>query len=207
VTNLAEETDEFFDEMEEATEEQKWNGIAVLGSNPKTVGMAPFNDPKWKIYACSPHNIEHRTLPRVNEWFEVHVPVAHQTRAYDYLRHLEDNKVSEEGSAEVIWMRDPNAIHRFKDARPYPEEFMKQEFGPFFLDTSSIAYILAKAIVDCCQQNIPAIGLWGIMQASETEYSYQRPGIQYFIWEAARRGIDVYAPDISKLFHPQAVEF
>jgi hypothetical protein len=214
VTNLAEtspekavETNEFFNEMEEANAERKWNGIAVCGSHPKTVAMAPFHDPKWKIYCCSPHNIEMRALPRVNEWFEVHVPVADETRAYDYLRHLEDNKVSQEGSAEVIWMRDKEAIHRFKDARPYPEEFMLQEFGPFFLDTSSIAYILAKAIVDCCNENIPAIGLFGIMQASPGEYSYQRPGIQYFIWEAARRGIDVYAPDISKLFELQKVKF
>jgi hypothetical protein len=167
-------------------------GIAVLGSHPATVMLAPF-DRNWLIYSCSPHNYEKRRLPRFDEWFEVHIPVAHQTRAYDYVKYLE--------TLPFVWMRDKSAIHHFPGAKLYPEEEMKAEFGPFTF-TSTIAYMLARAIKECERQGIPRIGLFGIMQASPNEYTYQRPGIQNMIWEATKRNIKVVAPDISKLFDP-----
>lgn len=176
----------------------RYKGIAILGSHPATVAQAPFDDPGWLIYACSPHNFEKRTLPRFDEWFEVHIPLADRTRAYPYLRFLED--------VPLVWMRDQGAMHLFKGAKLYPEKEMKEEFGPFTF-TSSIAFMLAKAIKDCELLNIPEIGLWGIMQASPNEYTYQRPGIQNLIWEACKRGIKVKAPDISKLFEPPPEDF
>lgn len=172
-------------------------GIAVLGSHPATVAMAPFND-DWLIWACSPHNFERRRLPRFDAWFEVHVPVAHQTRAYPYLKYLE--------TLPLVWMRDKAAMPHFPGAKLYPEEEMKSIFGPFTF-TSSIAFMLAMAIVECEKQGIPEIGLFGIMQASPNEYAYQRPGIQNLIFEATRRNIKVKAPDISKLFDPPPEDF
>jgi len=168
------------------------DGIAVLGSHPDTVELAPF-DKNWLIYACSPHNIEKRTLPRVSEWFEVHVPIQDQSRSYRYLRALED--------MPVVHMRDKENMPCFPGAVAYPEREMKVEFGPFVF-TSSIAFILAKAIMDCQQFGIKRIGIFGVMQASKTEFTYQKPGIQQLIWEAVKRDIDVVAPDVSRLFDP-----
>jgi hypothetical protein len=45
------------------------------------------------------------------------------------------------------------------------------------------------------------------MQASPTEYAYQRPGIQFMILEAIRRGINVTAPRESGLFNPPKEDF
>lgn len=176
----------------------QYKGIAILGSHPATVAMAPFDDPGWLIYSCSPHNFEKRTLPRFNEWFEVHIPLADRTRAYPYLRFLE--------TVPLVWMRDKAAMHLFPGAKPYPEEEMKTKFSPFHF-TSSIAFMLAKAIDDCERMGIKQIGLFGIMQASANEFTYQRPGIQYLIWEATQRGIKVVAPDVSKLFEPPPEDF
>lgn len=170
----------------------KTKGIAVLGSHPATVMDAPFDD-DWLIYACSPHNYEMRELPRFDQWFEVHKPLADATRAYPYLKFLE--------TVPLVWMRDTDAMPYFKGGRPYPENELKKRFGPFFF-TSSIAYILAKAIVDCEAQGINQIGIWGVMQASPNEYMYQRPGLQYFIQRATELGIKVLAPEVSKLFEP-----
>ena len=135
-------------------------GIAILGSHPATVSQAPFDKP-WLIYTCSPHNFEKRQLPRWDEWFEVHVPLADRTRAYPYLKWLE--------TVPLVWMRDADAIKHFPGAKLYPEQEMKDEFGPFTF-TSSIAFILAKAIKDCETNGIKQIGLWGIMQASPNEF-------------------------------------
>jgi hypothetical protein len=210
-------------------------GIAILGSHPATVMAAPFGDPSWRIYSCSPHNIEQRTLPRWDQWFEVHDTIEDPTRAFVYLKAVSE--------MPFVWMRDQRALAsgRFPGARPYPEKELKgtsafQEIkaptGTFrkvqgpdgqpamaevmerrrteipnsdglfsaHMFTSSIAYMLAKAIVDCEREGIPQIGLWGIMQASEGEYAYQRPGIQYFLWEAMKRGIKVIANRESCLF-------
>ncbi len=184
--------------------EANYEGIAVLGSHPATVELAPFDDPKWKIYACSPHNYEHRKLPRWDAWFELHDPIADATRAYPYLRWLETHGECKENSnrSTPVWMRDKAAIGNFPTGKLIDEKALKDRFGPFTF-TSSIAYMVAQAIVDAEREGIGAIGLWGIMQASENEYTYQRPGIQNLIWEATKSGMDVYAPDVSRLFEPQ----
>lgn len=224
-----------------AVASQKYTGIAILGSHPATVMNAPFGDPTWRIYACSPDNTPFGRsnkagyLPRVDEWFEVHDPIEDPTRCFGYLKAVSE--------MPFVWMRDKRALKSglFKGAREYPEKLLKgtstiqdikaptgqyrQVAGPdgkpamaevlerrrvevpnhdgLFcptMFTSSIAYMLAKAIVDCEEQGIRQIGLWGIMQASEGEYAYQRPGIQYFLHEAMKRGIKVIANRESCLF-------
>jgi hypothetical protein len=176
-------------------EYQNRSMIAILGSHPATVMQTPFDDPSVFIYACSPHNFEHRRLPRFDAWCELHRPIEDPTRAFAYLNYV--------STLPVVWMRDKRAMTSgcFKGARPYPEKEMKDRFGPFTF-TSSIAYILAKAIDDCEKHGIKQIGLWGIMQASQNEYAYQRPGLQNLIWEATKSGIKVIAPQESKLFEP-----
>ena len=72
-------------------------------------------------------------------------------------------------------------------------------FCPYMF-TSSIAFMLAKAIVDCEQKGIRQIGLWGIMQAAKNEWTYQKPGIQYFLHQAMSRNIKVVANRESCLF-------
>ena len=189
-------------------------GIAILGSHPATVMRAPFDKP-WRIYACSPHNVEMRTLPRVDAWFEVHVPVADKTRSYGYLKAVEK-------MTWPVYMRDVEAMPQFPTGVQFPEVELRgvgelnehrqtvlTEMGKFsyFHFTSSIAYMMAKAIDDCDKEGIKQIGLWGIMQASQTEYAYQRPGIQYFIDQCWRRGIKVTCPAESMLFEPQPENF
>lgn len=177
--------------------------IAICGSHPATVASAPFGDPGALIYACSPHNIEKRTLPRWDQWFEVHLPVQHETRSYTYLRGLEAQAAQKLAAGEnpVVWLRDKAALPHFPGGQLYPEAEMKAKFCAF-LFSSSIAFMLAKAIVDAEAQGIRQIGLWGILQASDQEFAYQRPGTQYLLWEATRRGIKVLAAPESKLFEP-----
>ena len=190
------------------------DGIAILGSHPYTVMQAPF-DKNWRIYACSPHNFEQRTLPRFDAWFEIHKPAADKTRAFGYLKYLE-------GLTVPVYMRDEEAMPHFPTAVLYPEaelrgtgeenehsQIVLTKLGKFsfFHFTSSIAFMMAKAIDDCDKEGIKNIGLWGIMQASQTEYAYQRPGIQYFIDQCWRRDIKVTCPAESNLFEPMPENF
>ena|SRR6185503_4960015 len=217
--------------------------IAIVGSNPATVMAAPYGDPSWAIYSCSPdntpfgHNQNCRVLPRVTECFEVHLPLEDPSRPYVYLHYIAT-------TMPIVWLRCQKALASgfFKGGRLYPEKELKGtsknevinvptgtfkqvqdpatrqlgftqamerrpteipnndgKFCPYMF-TSSIAYMLAKAIADCEEQGIKTIGLWGIMQQSDNEYAYQRPGIQYFLSEAQKRGIKVMANRESCLF-------
>ena len=49
------------------------------------------------------------------------------------------------------------------------------------------------------------IGMWGVDMAATEEYAYQRPGCQFFVLEAMRRGIAVYLPPESDLMRPMPV--
>lgn len=170
--------------------------IAVLGSHPATRGQAPFDDPSWEIWACSPHNAPpHFTLPRVNRWYEVHIPASDPTRDEQYLDYIRGLS-----KTTPLYMRDRSG---HPDALEYPETEIINRFGPFFLRTSSIAFILAHAItyIEENRSDQDIIGLFGIMQASPSEYTYQRPGIQYYIQRALEAGIDVVIPEEAKLFN------
>jgi hypothetical protein len=45
--------------------------IALIGTAPSSRMLAPFGDPTWKIWACSPGN-QGDLLPRIDAWFEIH---------------------------------------------------------------------------------------------------------------------------------------
>jgi hypothetical protein len=49
------------------------------------------------------------------------------------------------------------------------------------------------------------IGMWGVDMAATEEYGYQRPGCQFFVLEAIRRGIGFYLPPESDLMRPMPV--
>lgn len=179
-------------------------GIAILGSHPQTKLKAPFDDPDWLIWGCSPDNSPHgnpancSVLPRVDEHYEIHLPIADKSRPYAYLRWLEQQP--------VVWMRDMAAMPQFPGAKEYPDAGMRRLFGPFHF-TSSIAFMLAHAIHRAPELGVGKIGLWGIMQASPNEYAYQRPGIQYFLWQAHKAKLDILVPPESRLLEPPPEDF
>lgn len=175
--------------------------IAVLGSHPATVETAPFHDDGVYIFSCSPHNIQMRTLPRWDAWSEAHSVAADKTRPYDYLRGLEQQAQAkqERGENPIIWMRDREAVKHFPGGVLYPEDEIKATFCPFLL-TSSVAWMLALSILEAERNDIKKIALYGILQSSDAEFAYQRPGTQYFLWEATKRGIKVLAARESNLF-------
>jgi len=212
-------------------------GIAIVGSQPTTVMQAPFGDEGWAIYACSPdntpwgHEKNRRTLPRFDQWFELHAPIEDHSRPYGYLQYV--------ASLPFVWMRDGRALATglFKGARPFPDRelygthgtqkriikgpggLMREVEVPIpagdgrfcpYMFTSSLAYMMAKAIVDIEEMvkdgrmggngAPPMMGAWGIRQQEQGEYAYQRPGTRYFLWEAMMAGIKVHVDLQSGLF-------
>jgi hypothetical protein len=178
--------------------------IVVLGSHPATRDKAPFADKAWEIWACSTHNAPpHASLPRITRWYEVHEPVEDETRPADYQGWLDELHRTR---PDRLWMMDRR---RFPEANAYPYEVVVEEFGPYFLDTSSIAYMMAHAILTMMRigdaENTLAV--FGVMQASAGEYTYQLPGLQHFATAAWERGITVAVPEECRVLVPRKLKF
>src|SRR5882762_11898832 len=141
--------------------------VAMIGTAPSSRDLAPFNDPTWTIWSCSPGNA-HGTLPRVDAWFEVHSNLLWPeciSYGRPYVEWLKQQKFP-------IYMQDQSLV---PNATVFPKDDVVAEFGDDFF-TSSFAWMMALAM----QQGATEIALYGIDMASRDEYIRQRPGFYYF---------------------------
>ncbi len=164
--------------------------IALVGSAPSSDKLAPFGDPAWEIWACSPNNYK---APRVDAWFELHDLERKWVPGNEpYMECLTNH------DRVYIARKDP----RLPNGIVYPREEMYKFFGDYaFMDTffqSQVSYMLAMAIT----LKPAKIGLWGIDMAATDEYGLQRPGCHFFFLEALRRKIEIIAPRQSDILNP-----
>lgn len=164
--------------------------VALVGTCPSSRMLAPYDDPSWEIWGCSPGNA-YGAIPRVTRWFEIHGDLEWAESAdWGAPRYVEWLKSQDfpiyAQNQDVI----PNAIK-------FPKDEMAKKFGRYFF-TSTFAYAFALAIHEGAKE----IGLWGIDMEVTSEYQYQRPALQHFIWLAGTQGIKIYAPDESSILHP-----
>jgi hypothetical protein len=159
--------------------------IACLGAAPSSRTLAPFGDPTWEIWACSPPNHD---LPRVDAWFEIH--------------NLDRKWIPQNGPWIEVVTRHPRVYIAYPDARLpqgtiYPIGYMVEKWGYDFF-ASSLSYMLALAI----EQKPEEIGLWGVDMSATEEYGHQRPGCKFFMREAEKLGIKVTAAPQSDIQAP-----
>lgn len=162
--------------------------VAVIGTAPSSRMLAPFADPSWKIWACSPGNMN--ILPRVDAWFEIHVSLLWPENEHygkPYLAWLNQQKFP-------IYMQDNRYLSQ---AIPLPVDELVKEFGPYFF-TSSFSWMMAMAM----REGAKEIALFGVDMASREEYILQRPGAYHFFQEGKRRGIKMSAPYESDILQP-----
>lgn len=163
--------------------------IALIGTAPSSRMLAPYHDPSWQIWACSPGN--QGQLPRVDVWFELHGNLHWPENAsygLPYIEWLKTLKIP-------LYMQDQRYC---PNATAYPMQEMVDKFGPDFF-TSSFAWMMALAI----HKGANEIALFGIDMASRDEYVLQRPGFYYFKYRAEQLGIKVWAPNESDIMqHP-----
>ena len=163
--------------------------IAIVGAYPSTRMGAPYTDPNWQIWTCSAKNAG--IVRRWDAWFELHVPFGWDVNA----KEVVPGYVEWLRKEPCVYLRDKD--QEFDGAVPYPEEDMREEFGPFFF-TSTVSCMLALAV----SKQPTEIGLWGIELSHDQEYAYQKPGCHYFIQKAWDRGIKVTVPSESKILEP-----
>jgi len=174
-----------------------YDKIAIVGSAPSSINLAPYADPTYAIWACSPGAFS--VAPRSNVWFELHrFHPANPGRAGrpgtvphispEYTAFLEQHK-------GPVFMAEQ--LERMPTSERYPFEDMINKYGPYHFK-STIAWMLALAI----EQKPKTIALYGVDMAAHEEYAYQRPSCQHFIGLARSKGIEVILPPESDLMEP-----
>ena len=167
-------------------ESQPPRKIAVLGSAVSSVGLAPYNDPSWEIWACSPANM---TIPRKSIWFELHSIEIKKREGLDaYLDWLSKQPFK-------VYMQ--SVLPEFPNSLEFPLQPLIAKYGPFWW-TSQIAFMMALAI----EQKPQAIGLYGIDMAASSEYNQQRLACQFFIREILNAGFSLVVPPESDILEP-----
>lgn len=162
--------------------------IALIGTAPSSRMLAPYNDPSWTIWACSPGNMG--ALPRVDAWFEIHGSLLWPENKHygePYIKFLSELKIP-------VYMQDNRYC---ANATALPKDELVKEFGPYYF-TSSFSWMMALAMYQGAQE----IMLFGIDMASRDEYILQRPGAYHFFNEAKKRGIKISAPYESDIMQP-----
>jgi hypothetical protein len=180
--------------------------IAILGSAPSSVRLAPYADPSWQIWGCSPG--VYPVAARVDVWFELHrwePPVlgrADQQKPWfspEYCGWMAQQK--------LVWMSEK--VAEIPNSQTFDWQSLVKKYGSYYF-TSSIAWMLAAAIESILHDRetrtdktvVDAIGLFGVDMAANEEYATQRPGCQFFIQIAYHLGIEVVVPPESDLMAP-----
>lgn len=192
-----------------------YRNIAIVGSAPSSVRLAPYKDESWAVWGCSPGVFG--VAPRTDVWFEMHrweAPVLGDPMnpgnkpwfSPEYCRWIEiyPGVVYLDGpSADVA-----NPVPAVRNGARFPKEDYIAKYGPYFF-TSSVAWMLAHAIEQLAPRVAAgescSIGLWGIDMAAHTEYAFQRPGCQHFIGLAKKLGIGIVLPLESDLMQPSTM--
>lgn len=165
--------------------------VILLGTAPSSMRLAPFGNPDWEIWACSPGTFGLMTQygAKFDKFFELHRWEPGQpwfSEEYcSFIKQFPGEVVMSERVEEVA-----NCV-----LLPWQE--LVQKYGPYFF-TSSLAWMMAMAI----EAGAKRIGLYGVDMAATTEYHDQRMGCQYFAQIAANQGIEVGVPPESDLFRP-----
>ena len=181
--------------------------IALVGSAPASVRMAPYSDPSWQIYGCSPG--VYGIAPRVTEWFETHLWEPGQPWfSPEYVQWMGNLPAR----GVVLWVGGP--VPGIPQAVVYPFDEVLGKYDPqCWFCSSSLFWMMARAM-EAIQDEAKAqgravspehdkIAFYGVDMAADTEYEMQRAGIHFLSYRAAAMGIEVGAPLESDLFTPR----
>lgn len=153
--------------------------VAIVGFTPSRK-LAPWDDESFEIWGLNAL-YDYDDVKRATRWFDLHK------------RDIIDEK-------RIAWYRDapiPVYLQRAWDDIPgslrFPKEEIEEEFGRYF--TNSISWMIACA----AWMEFAEIHVYGVDMATDLEYRYQRPNLEYIIGLMEGRGIKMHVPDTSDL--------
>jgi len=169
----------------------KERNIAIIGTAPSSLGLAPWNNNDWEMWPCTGvfKGVDILNISNLGAWFEIHDPLTIKEQFGNVDFHASLTK--------PVFMQEKREDVPFSER--YPIEDILAMFPRKYF-TNSISYMIAYAIYLARQgENIKRIGIWGVDMCVDSEYSHQRPSCEYFIGIAEGMGIEVVIPGESDL--------
>lgn len=164
--------------------------IALIGSAPSSVNLAPYDDPSWTIWSCSPG--AYPLVKRCDAHFEIHKfePDKPWFTA-DYIAWM--------AKRPVVYMIEP--VPALPNSVAYPKDAILEQFGPYF-QTNSLSWMTCMAVASGATE----IGLWGVDMAAQSEWMFQRTGLQTLLWYVNRHyNVKIILPPESDLWVPPPI--
>jgi hypothetical protein len=176
---------------------RKKNKVAIVGFAPSTMADSRFlfDDPDCEIWGLNQLYMTYNSgqnLPdiakRADRWFQIH-----HRNTYDanIVRDHSHHTWMTEQKDFPIYMQEKNP--EIPMSVRFPKEKILEEFGSYF--TNSISWEIALAIMEGFKE----IHLYGIDMATSSEYSYERPSVEFFLGWAKGRGIKIIVPQKSDI--------
>jgi hypothetical protein len=160
--------------------------IALVGS-AATVGLTPWYDPTWEIWAhatCYPY------CKRVDRYFDLH--------PWEWI----SNKPMPGYLAWLKSLMTPIYMQRkFRDVPAsvrFPRERVMAEYPRYF--TNHVAWMTALAL----SEGVTHLGFFGIHYALDEEHKKQRAGCEFWMGVAIGRGVQIVNPEGSPLLREPA---
>lgn len=134
--------------------------IALIGSAPSSINVAPYHDPEWQIWGCSPGT--YGVMPRCNAFFELHLWEPGQPWfSPEYVQWL----TALPNRGVTLWVGNEAVKTPIPGANVLPHQEIIDEFDPQrWFCTSSLFWMMAMAI----KAGAKKIGLWGVDMAACT---------------------------------------
>lgn len=151
--------------------------LNIVGAAPSSAHLAPTDSPSW---VCGWHYQEFKHLD-VRRIYEIHEVAFKREK---YVQSLLDS-----GIDLVMAKGTP-----YDGAREFDFERSKRLIGRTYL-TSTMAYMISDAI----SEGYKEIDLYGITLTADSEYFFQRPGMEWWIGFAQGLGIKVRVPKSSPI--------
>lgn len=169
-----------------ATPVRKKTGVAIIG----------FTDHREQAFKLDPNEFElwglnelyrYVDIKKFDRWFEIHPR-----------KVIDPDKAHIEGLGKIegipIYMQEHYDDIPMSRALPKDEiEKAIGESGDY--QTSSISWMIGLALLEGFEK----IHLYGIDMAQETEYSEQRPCVEFLLGIAQGRAVETYLPDESDI--------
>jgi hypothetical protein len=168
--------------------------IALIGSAPSSVQLAPYHDPSWKIWSVSPG-----ATPMLKRMPDAHYEIHRWEPPEGYTGQkpwFTPEYVAWMAKVPVVYMID--RVPQIPNSVAYPKDAMLEIFGPYF-QTSSISWMVCLAAAAGAKE----IGLWGIDMSAREEWAFQRTGLQTLLWYVNKHyGVKITIPPESDLWVP-----
>ena len=160
--------------------------VAIIGSHPRTRKDFDFGRMDCDIWVMN-ESLSNGTMPRADATFQMHDPVIWKN----------PNNRNDSGYSRWIVREDIPPVYMQEDYPEVPKAIqypldgvlgMTANFNKNRFITSSPAYAIALAIY----LGYKRIEIYGVEMETNTEYTYQRAGVAYWIGVAVGRGIEVW---------------